>query len=108
MSPEPAENYAKNLVEILKDEYDQETVSAEVDGQAVNLECQTEFGLVTVVWVSASAKVDLIRMEVQFDDGSHSLIFTNPLRCSFKLTRVRPSARETEPVGFGAKEATPD
>jgi len=108
MSSEPAGDYAKNLVELLKNEYEQETASAKEDEQAVNLECQTDFGPVTVVWVGAFANVDLVRMEVQLDDGSRSLILTNPLRCSFKLTRVRPSARETEPVGFGAKEAAPE
>lgn len=96
------ENYATRIHDILSREYDAETTEAKQSGESVKLECSTEFGVVTVVWISACTTVDLMQMEVMEGD-QHSSIFTPAARCSFRFSRFKPIDGLVKTVGFGAK-----
>ena len=103
MSNQPNENYAARVHSILSREYDAETEDAKKSGEIVKLECTTDFGIVTVVWISACTMVDLIRMEAVGENNKHFLMYIPAIRCSFRFSRFKPAKGESKEVGFVAK-----
>jgi len=103
-SPSLKNNPALDLFEAVKSQYEELLEEVKKDGQDVKLECDTgtQFGIVRVAAITACKVAPLIRMQVQREDKSQSLVLIVPSRCSFMFTPI-PASTEREPVGFVIK-----
>jgi hypothetical protein len=103
MSLSSDENQAVWLFNQLSREFDLELLAAKEAGDSLVLECSTDFGVGRVIWFSAYAERELMRMEVELD-GKQYLILAEPNRCSFRIYRLNGSQLARPVEGFSTAE----
>src|SRR5881397_3733684 len=106
MASMTAESNSSRIYDIIKLEFDSESEEARASGESIRLECSTDFGLVTIVWISAGVTIDLLRMEVIGDNNKHFLVLTPASKCSFRFSRYKSLEELSARVVVGFKPKT--
>lgn len=103
------EEYASELFDLIQDEYENAVERAKPDGQAIKLECQTDFGPVWVTRISTLPGRGTLRIEALDEAGLHFLFLIDPFRASFRFSRFTPTeAQKNIIAGFGPEKAVKD
>jgi hypothetical protein len=97
----PDSNAAEVLFEVVKTEYEDLMVDAKKNNQSVKLECDTAggFGIVRVAAITAHKFAPLLRMQVQHEDKSQSMLLIHASRCAFMFSLI-PTSAGGPVVGF--------